>query len=302
MTTKNSSMPSSASPQQEPRQETGQSLWTRAFHKLIHDKVGMYSLLVVLIYFGVAVGVWLGLLGTEWTEIDGDMWEPMSKNHWAGTNINGQDIFERALYGTSVAFEVGLTVAIFANLIGAVFGAISGYFSGTYIDQIIAWLYGSIDAIPFYLLVAAIAFAMQESLYGMHVAMIAAYWTTTCQVIRGEFIKIKNFEYVEAARALGIPTYRIIFKHILPNTFHLLLVTTTITFIQAIKSEVILSFLGLGIKEGVSWGLMFSESASDVSGGILNNFMTASLFMFGLVFAFNLFSDALQDALDPKKV
>ncbi len=279
-----------------------ETLWSKAFYKFRHDKFGMVSFFVVFIYFIIACGVWGGFLGTEWDEIAGDMWEPMSEAHPLGTNINGQDILERALFGTRIAFEVGLTVAIISTLIGAVLGGLAGYFSGTYIDRIIMWIYGTLDSIPFYLFVAAIAFALKENPYAMHIAMISVFWTSTCTFIRGEFIKIKNLEYVESAKAIGVPTYRIIFKHIMPNTYHIMLVQMTIVFVTAIKNEVILSFLGLGIKDGVSWGLMFSAASQEVGGGILNNFLTASAFLFGLVLAFNIFSDALQDALDPKKV
>jgi peptide/nickel transport system permease protein len=109
-------------------------------------------------------------------------------------------------------------------------------------------------------------------------------------------------EYVDAAHALGVPEYTIIFRHILPNTAHILLVQATITFVAAIKSEVILSFLGLGVKDSMSWGLMISESSQEVLAGFFNNFLAASVLLFGLVMAFNLFSDALQDALDPRTV
>ena len=257
---------------------------------------------MVLLYFMIACGVWMGWIATDWSEGSGEMWEPISAQYWAGTNLNGQSILSRALFGTKVAFEVGIVVALLSTSIGAILGGLAGYFQGTVVDYLIIWLYGCLDSIPFYLFVAAVAFAFADNPYAMHIAMISTFWTGTCTVIRGEFLKIKNLEYVEAARAIGVPTWKIIFKHIMPNTMHILLVQATLIFVSAIKSEVILSFLGLGIKDGTSWGLMFSESTSEVAGGILNNFLTASIFMFGLVLAFNIFSDALQDALDPKKV
>ena len=170
------------------------------------------------------------------------------------------------------------------------------------IDEIILWLKGVLDSIPFYLFVAAVAFALAGNPYAMHIAMVSTFWTTTGRLVRGEVIKLKNFEFVEAARAIGVPQLVIIYRHILPNTFHILLVQATIVFVAAIKSEVILSFLGLGVQDGVSWGLMIDESTQEVLAGFFNNFVWASVFLFGLVMAFNMFSDALQDALDPKKV
>jgi ABC-type dipeptide/oligopeptide/nickel transport system permease subunit len=150
--------------------------------------------------------------------------------------------------------------------------------------------------------VAAVAFALAESPWAMHIAMISTFWVGTARLIRGEVIKLRDMEYVEAAHAIGVPEIAIIFRHILPNTSHILLVQASILFVSAIKAEVILSFLGIGIKDGMSWGLMIDESTKEVLSGFYNNFLAASLLMFGLVMAFNAVADALQDALDPRTV
>ncbi len=278
------------------------SLWFKAVRKFRRDRVGMCALFVVLGYAVVAVGVVFGFWADEWADVTGPKWSPMSVDYWFGTNIIGQDIFSRALYSTRTAFEVGLLVAIGATVIGALFGAIAGFFSGTWIDEIVIWIMGVLDSVPFILLVAAIAYSLQGSPWAMHIAMIATFWIGTSRLVRGEVIKLKTLEYVEAAHAIGLGRMKIIFRHILPNTFHILLVQATISFVAAIKSEVILSFLGLGVKDGMSWGLMISESTFEVLAGFFNNFIAASLLMFGLVMAFNMFSDALQDALDPRAV
>jgi ABC-type dipeptide/oligopeptide/nickel transport system permease subunit len=279
-----------------------ESLWGKAVYKFSRDRMGMIGLGVVLVYFVVAIGVWLGLWATGWGDVEGPKWAPMSAEYPFGTNVIGQDIFQRALYSTKTAFEVGLVVAVLSTILGAVLGGLAGFFSGTWIDEIILWLKGVLDSIPFYLFVAAVAFALTGNPYAMHIAMVSTFWTTTGRLVRGEVIKLKNFEFVEAARAIGVPQFTIIYRHILPNTFHILLVQATIVFVAAIKSEVILSFLGLGVQDGVSWGLMIAESTQEVLAGFFNNFVWASVFLFGLVMAFNMFSDALQDALDPKKV
>ncbi|MGA1079922.1 MAG: ABC transporter permease [Steroidobacteraceae bacterium] len=279
-----------------------QSLWSKAAWKLRRDRFGMLGLAVVAAYFLAAVGVWLGLWATGWGDVAGGKWEAPSAAHWFGTNLIGQDIFQRSIYSISTAFEIGLVVAVLSTLLGAVLGAVAGFFSGRATDELVVWLMGVLDSIPFYLLVAAIAFALEGNPWSMHVAMISTFWITTARLVRGEVIKLKGLEFVEAAHAIGVPEYTIIFRHILPNTFHILLVQSTITFVAAIKSEVILSFLGLGVKDGMSWGLMISESTFEVLAGFFNNFLAASVMMFGLVMAFSIFSDALQDALDPRQV
>lgn len=282
--------------------EARDSLGRRALRKLRKDRLGLAALAVVVLYLFIALGVRFGGFGHGWDELVKDSWTPMSSQHWFGTNRNGQDIFKRTIYSTKTAFEVGIIVAIFSTLIGGFLGCLAGFFSGTWIDEAIIWLYGCLDSIPFFLFVAAVAFALKGSPWAMHIAMIATFWTTTARLVRGEVIKLKYLEYVEAARALGVPQARILFRHILPNTTHILLVQSTIVFVTAIKNEVILSFLGLGVREGISWGLMIGEAATEVAAGEFNNLLSASAFMFVLVMAFNLFSDSLQDALDPRKV
>ena len=279
-----------------------ESLWTKSLRKLLRDRAGVAAMIVVGIYGVVAILASLGLVGGNWSQIGEEGFEGMSAEHWFGTNINGQDIFSRAVKGIETAFQVGLMVAIVATAIGGILGAVAGFFHRTIIDEVIMWIYGCIDAIPFYLFVAAVGFALKGQPYAMHVAMIATFWSSTCRIVRGEVIKIRGLEYVQAARAVGVGPIPIIFRHIMPNTFHILLVQGTIAFVGAIKSEVILTFLGLGIKDGVSWGRMLSDSTSAVLRGHFGSFLGASGFLFILVIAFNMFADALQDALDPKKV
>jgi ABC-type dipeptide/oligopeptide/nickel transport system permease subunit len=297
-----SAITTAAAPAPAASERRRESLWSKAAWKFRRDRAGMAGLAVVLIYFIAALGVWTGLWGTGWAEVGGGKWSPMSTAHWFGTNLIGQDIFQRALYSVSTAFEVGLVVAVMATLLGALLGAMAGFFSGRFTDEVILWVMGVLDSIPFYLLVAAIAFALEGNPYAMHVAMISTFWITTGRLVRGEVIKLKNLEFVEAAHAIGVPEYTIILRHIIPNTLHILLVQATITFVAAIKSEVILSFLGLGVKDGMSWGLMIAESTFEVLAGFFNNFLAASALLFGLVMAFNMFADALQDALDPRQV
>ena len=281
------------------------SLWSKSRRKLMRDRVGVGAMIVVGIYGVIALLVTFGLIGENWSQIGEENFGGISSEHWFGTNINGQDIFDRAIQGTKTAFEVGLIVAITATAIGGILGAIAGYFHRTIIDEVIMWLYGCIDAIPFYLFVAAVAFSLKETAlqpWGMHIAMIATFWSSTCRIVRGEVIKIRGLEYIQAAKAVGVGPLTIVRRHVMPNTSHILLVQSTIAFVGAIKSEVILTFLGLGIADGVSWGTMLSQSTGDVLRGHFGNFLGASGFLFILVISFNMFADALQDALDPKKI
>ena len=272
-----------------------------AWQRLKSDPYGMGGLLVVIIFAVIAICVWSGLLGQAWSEVSGNSWESASSTHWFGTNLLGQDILQRTLFGTATAFEVGLIVTLCSTILGAVMGALSGWYSHSWVDEIILWLMGVLDSIPFYLFAAAIAFALQGNPWAMHLAMIVTFWTTTARIIRGEVMRLKQREFVEAARAIGLPGLKTVFRHVLPNTFHILLVQASIVFVAAINTEVILSFLGLGIQDGVSWGLMLAESSQEVLAGHFGNFIAAGTSLFILLMGFNLLADALQDALDTRR-
>ena len=272
-----------------------------AWQRLKSDPYGMGGLLVVIIFAVIAICVWSGLLGQAWSEVSGNSWESASARHWFGTNLLGQDILQRTLFGTATAFEVGLIVTLCSTILGAVMGALSGWYSHSWLDEIILWLKGVLDSIPFYLFAAAIAFALQGNPWAMHLAMIVTFWTTTARIIRGEVMRLKQREFVEAARAIGLPGLKTVFRHVLPNTFHILLVQASIVFVAAINTEVILSFLGLGIQDGVSWGLMLAESSQEVLAGHFGNFFAAGTSLFILLMGFNLLADALQDALDTRR-
>ena len=264
------------------------------------DRYGLSGLVVVMIFAMIALCVWGGLLGQEWSEVSGERFEGISAEHWFGTNRLGQDILQRTLSGTATAFEVGLLVTVCSTLLGTVMGGLAGWYSHGWLDEIILWIKGVLDSIPFYLFAAAIAFALRGNPWAMHFAMIITFWTTTARIIRGEVMRIKQREFIEAAQAIGLPAFTILFRHVLPNTFHILMVQGTIVFVAAINTEVILSFLGLGIQDGVSWGLMLAESSQEVLGGHFGNFLAAGISLFLLLMGFNLLADALQDALDTR--
>ncbi len=275
----------------------GTSVWMR----LKHNRSGMAGLVMVMIFLLTALASWGGLIGQDWSSVTGGRWESPGTGHWMGTNILGQDVMERAIYSTGTAFRVGLLVALLSTALGAALGALAGWFSHSFVDEAVLWLKGVLDSIPFYLFVAAVAFAMKGNPWAMHIAMIATFWTGTGRLVRGEVMRLKNREFVEAARAIGLPGFKIVWRHILPNTMHILLVQSSLVFVAAIKTEVILSFLGLGVQDGVSWGLMLAESTQEVLAGQFANFVAASGMLFLLLMGFNMLADAFQDAFDARE-
>jgi len=258
------------------------------------------AIATLLAYMLVAVGVWIGAWGGEWAAISGEMRESPSTQHWLGTNRLGQDLFERLLASAATAFEVGLPIALASALIGALIGGVAGYFARSAIDTVLTWLIGTIDAVPFYLFAAAMSFAMQGFSGAMHLAMILSFWTLTARLIRTETIRLKQREFVFAARVSGLSARRILVRHILPNTAPLLLVQTSLVFVAAIKAEVVLSFLGIGLQDSVSWGIMIAEAGQEILAGHYMNFVTASLALFVLVLSVNQLADRLQERIDPR--
>jgi len=279
----------------------GKSLWSDARSRLRRDPIGMISFVVICGYLLVALlcATHLGFKGYNVVDNSIAYQEP-SVVHWFGTDIFGRDVFDRAAHGTITSLTVGFFGAGLSVLIGTILGAVAGYFGG-FADELITWFYTTIDTIPYILLVVAFSFVMGPSLTTLCLAIGLTSWIRHCRVVRAEFLKQRERDYVQAAAALGSGNLRRIFVHILPNTFHLILINFTLGFISAVKSEVILTYLGLGVKPGTpSWGAMISDARLELSRDVWWGLAAATIFMFFLVLAFTLFNDALRDALDPK--
>lgn len=258
------------------------------------------------------------------------MTKPERRTRWfelmLGTDRQGRSIFFRAVYSIRVAILIGLVTAILSVTIGTLAGLAAGYFGG-WVDNLVTWLYSTFASIPNIVLLILLAFMfdgghidgpinkltggllnrliggrLDETLIPVYIAFTATFWIGPCRVIRGETMKIKELEYIQAATVMGFGRARILLRHVLPNVTYLMLINFSLLFIGAIKSEVILSFLGLGVKKGPSWGIMISQSKSEVLNSFFWQIGTATAFMFFLVLAFNVLSDALQDVLDPKHV
>jgi peptide/nickel transport system permease protein len=150
-------------------------------------------------------------------------------------------------------------------------------------------------------LLIAFSYVLGKGIFAVYIAIGLTAWVQVCRQVRGEFIKHKQRDYVRAAQALGLSRWRIITRHILPNIYHIIIICFSLHFVYAIKSEVILSYLGVGVQEGPSWGLMILNSKDELLGrGVWWQFAGATAAMFLLVLALNLFGDAFRDAADPR--
>lgn len=219
--------------------------------------------------------------------------------HPLGTDGLGRDVFQRLVQGTRIAYQVGIITSLIAIPIGVILGCLAGYFGGK-VDDFIVWLYSTFAAIPGLLFILAIAMVVGQGLLGVYLGIGLTMWVGLCRLIRGEVIKHKERPYVTAAQALGIHPLKIIFRHILPNVFHVVIVTFTLRFPAAIGTEVFLSFLGIGVQGEPSWGIMISNARLRLWHGVWWEMAFVTMAVFFIVLAFNLLGDALRDALDPR--
>ncbi len=273
-----------------------------SYDRLKKDKTGIYCLYIVVFYLLVAVLAKIGWIATPWDKTVGKGYEPpsfISLELWLGTDIFGRSVFYKVIHGTRIAMSVGLVSALMSTPIGIVLGALAGYFGG-WVDELVVWFYTTVSSIPNIILLIAITYVLGKGLTSIYFALGVTAWIGLARVIRGEFIKHKTREYVLAAESLGASHFSKIFKHILPNVFHFVIINLSIQFMSAIKAEVILSFLGLGVQGQPSWGVMIDDAKMELARGVWWQLAGASIAMFFVILALNILGDALRDSLDPK--
>jgi peptide/nickel transport system permease protein len=220
---------------------------------------------------------------------------PLGGDKW------GRDVLQKTIKGTETSLLIGLAAAILAVFIGSLLGAVAGYYGGA-VDDLLNWLYNVFTAIPYLLLILAVAAVLghKGSLTVILILGITG-WTGIFRLVRAEYLKHKVREYVLAADAIGASDARRMFVHILPNVSHVVLVQLSLHVVLFIKSEVILSFLGFGVGvDTVSWGSMLAEAPSELILGMWWQIAAATAAMALAVTAFSLFTDAVRDALDPR--
>lgn len=218
----------------------------------------------------------------------------------------GRDVLQKVIKGSEVSIFVGLTAALFATIIGTMLGAAAGYFGG-WVNDFLEWVYNIFTSIPYILLILAFAaVATATGKFGKGILPIVLIlgltgWTGIYRLMRAEYIKHGNREYVKAAQAIGATNMSRMFVHILPNVSHVSLVQLSQHTVSFIKAEVILSFLGFGVPvDMVSWGTMLAEAQNELVIGKWWQLFAAGASMAILVTAFSLLTDSLRDALDPK--
>jgi oligopeptide transport system permease protein len=239
----------------------------------------------------------------EWTERaakEKTTETPRAETLAFGGDRLGRDVLAKAIKGTEVSVFVGVLAALLATVIGTLFGALAGFF-GRRVNDFLEWLYNVFTAVPDILLIFAFAAVFGRGIGTVVLILGLTGWAGVYRQVRAEFIKHRSREYVRAAEAIGASASSRMFRHILPNASHVILVRMSLLVVGFIKAEVILSYLGLGVPvDAVSWGTMLAEAQAELILGYWWQLAAATVFMAVFVTAFSLMADAWRDALDPK--
>jgi ABC-type dipeptide/oligopeptide/nickel transport system permease subunit len=226
-----------------------------------------------------------------------------SWQHLFGTDKLGRDIFSRTIYGARISLAIGIISRLLAIIIGTTFGLIAGYYGGL-IDGIISRIVDSTLAFPSLLLAIGIAFFIGPGFTTLIISLTIVSWAPVVRLVRASVLSVKNELFVEAAIATGCSDLRIIFKHIFPNIFSIVIITFTSGIASAIMGESSLTFLGLGPDPSIpTWGQMISSGLRDIFSPPPSHpwlYMFPGFFLFITILSFNMMGDLLRDALDPK--
>ena len=273
----------------------------RALQRFITTKrLGSFGLFIVLATAIMAIGAPIFATTDPWDVNRRAILLAPDASHWFGTDRLGRDLFSRVVYGSRISIYVGVVSMLSAGAIGSLIGVTSAYFGG-YFDLIVQRFIDATAAFPTLLLALALMAAFGSSLNNILLSLTIVFTPRVARVVRSVSLSIKEMPYVESARAIGASDLRIMFRHLLPNTFASLIVVATSLIGSAVLIEASLSFLGVGLPADViSWGAM-------LAGDILIDFASApwvgifpALALTIAVFGVNVFGDALRDVLDPR--
>ena len=223
---------------------------------------------------------------------------PPGPGHLLGTDNLGRSVALRLVQGARIAFHVGIMTSLIAIPLGLLLGLLGGYFGGK-TDSLVVWLSTTVASMPGLLFVLAISLVAGRGLTGIYLGIGLTTWVGVCRTIRAEVIKHRGRAYVQAAKTFGYSHARIMFRHILPNVAHIVLIQFSIRFPSAVAMEVFISFLGIGVQGEPSWGIMINNARVRLWQGVWWEMTFTTLAIFVLVLVFNHTADYLRDRLDP---
>jgi oligopeptide transport system permease protein len=281
--------------------QRGRSPWADARSRFMRNRAAVVSLvLLMLVTLVCIVGPWLlpnAFDSTDWNAMS----QPPGWQGWHlfGTDDSGRDLLVRALVGGRVSLMVGLLATLASVVIGIAWGATAGFLGGR-VDALMMRTVDMMYAIPYLLIAILLVTILGREFYLVVLVITVFSWMDMARVVRGQTLSLRRMEFVEAARAIGVPTWRIIVSHVVPNLLGIVAIYTTITVPAVILVESVLSFLGLGIQEPMtSWGVLIHDGAGVMESSPWMLLCPAALLSITL-YCFNFVGDGLRDALDPK--
>ena len=280
---------------------SGRSLWHLAWLRLKRNRAAVAAavilgFIVLLVTFGPLLSQY-DYATPHWERISAP--PSLETGHFFGTDSIGRDQFVRTMHGGRMSLMVGLVATGVALVIGVAWGAIAGFVGGR-VDNIMMRIVDILYALPFMFLVILLMVVFGRNILLIFVAIGSYIWLDMARIVRGQTLSLRQKEFVEAAEALGVRAWVIIWRHIVPNLLGIVAVYVTLTVPKVILVESFLSFLGLGVQEpGTSWGALVNAGAQDMEASPWGLFFPA-LFLAATLFCLNFLGDGLRDALDPK--
>ena len=283
----------------EERLRPSTTYWQDAWQRLKKNKLAMVSLFVlgVIIVFAI-VGPIVSSISYSDQNLSKANQYP-SAEHWFGTDNLGRDLFIRVLYGARISLAIGIAASLINLTIGVIYGGLAGFLGGR-TDRIMMNIVDILYGIPVLLYVILLMVVLKPGLSNIFIALGIAYWLGMARIVRGQILSLKEQEYVMAARTLGAGTWRILIRHLIPNSMGPIIITMTLAIPEAIFTEAFLSFIGLGVAAPMaSWGVLASEGVVSLRSYPFQLFFPAAAISITML-AFNFVGDGLRDALDPR--
>ncbi|MCU9847384.1 ABC transporter permease subunit [Defluviimonas sp. WL0024] len=285
----------------------GRSLWADARHRFLRNKAAVVGLVILFLIglfaiFGNYVAAWSNeeLDFTVMGQV-ADLGGPsLSNGHYFGTDDLGRDLFARTVQGTRISLMVGIVGSLIAVVVGTLYGATAGYVGGR-VDNIMMRTVDILMSIPYMFVLILLLVMFGRSIAMLFIGIGLISWLDMSRIVRGQTLSLKHKEFIEAAQATGVPSFTIIWRHIVPNLLGVVAVYATLLVPLMILTESFISFLGLGVQEPLtSWGALISEGAGTINYGTLWQLAFPLFFFIITLFAFFFVGDGLRDALDPK--
>lgn len=275
------------------------NLYRDAWRRLKKNKAAIVSLAAIVLIVLVAVFAPFVAPYEPYAQDLTKICEPPSAEHWCGTDSLGRDVLSRIIFGSRISLLVGVVCEAICVPIGVILGSVAGYYGGK-VDMVISRLIEIIASFPFILFAVAVMFVLGPGIMNVFIAIGVIGWTGLARMIRGQIMQLKEKEFIEAARAAGASSMKIIFRHLIPNCLSTIIVVITLDIPGDIMLESTLSFIGLGVQPpDPSWGSMISEARKFIRQNPWFSIFPGIAIML-IVLAFNTFGDGVRDALDPK--